>query len=325
MICTSDLGFLILPFLLFLKKSITLLGESSEQRDDLDPFKDTIAGRLLNSSSIISATHSLSWRNRSLILSEVSPQVFAEALLDVLQNLPQPNDLRTDNENGSIEAIAHLMAIINSSPDLSPRLRANLQRIIYRVQTIDTDAERQMVWLKYEIGLWFSHAMADASNTYKHHYKVVSFLVSLVLVIAVNIDSLYIIRRISENTATRSVILQNATQIQGCQDNLSSLECAERLSLLMESTTIPIGWQPSNRRKQFAQFNNVIILRTIGGWLLTGLAVAMGSRFWLQLLNRLARLLGGESKPQRSTQSGSFYSDRRYNSSQSIEIENNSE
>ncbi|WP_143162085.1 hypothetical protein [Phormidesmis priestleyi] len=276
----------------FKRAIITLLGESSEQSDDPDQFKDTIAGRLLNSPSIISATHSLSRRNRSVILSEVSPQVFAEALLDVLQSLPQPNDLGTRNDNTAGDAIAHFMAIINASPDLSPRLRANLQRIIDRVQSIDTNAERQMVWLKYEIGFWFRHAMANASNAYKHRYKLVSFLVSLVLVIAVNIDSLYIIRRISENTATRAVILQNVTQVQGCRDNLNSPKCVERLSLLMESTTIPIGWQPSNRRRQFAQFNGIILLRTIGGWLLTSLAVAMGSRFWLQLFNRFVTLLG---------------------------------
>ena len=281
----------------FTQTIITLLGEASEQSDDPDQFRNTIAGKLLNHSQIISATQSSNRRDRSIILPGIFPQMFAEALLDVLQSLSPPHDSGINHKSTCVEAIAQLKAIISSSPDLSPQLRANLQRLIDRVQSIEPDAEQQLFRLKYEIGLWFSHAMVVAENAYKLHFKIVSFLVSLVLVIAVNIDSLYIIRRISENTATRAVILQHATQIQGCQHNLNSLKCKEGMSLLMESTTLPIGWQPSNRQKQFAQFSHVIILRTIGGWLLTSLAVAMGSRFWLRLLKRFGAIWRKDRKP----------------------------
>lgn len=311
-----------------LKQSIaTLLGESP-LRNDSEPFKDTIAARLLNSPRIVSAIQSFD--RRSGILFKVMPQVFAEALLDVLQGLPAQNplcsnSLSTDHSNTAINSIVHLQSIIKFSPELSPQLQGNLRRIIDRVQRIEPDANRQLVQLTNEIGRWFSYAMIDALAIYKHQFKIISFLVSLVLVIAMNVDSLYIIRRISENTATRAVIMQNAVQIQDCRDHLSSPNCVERLSSLMESTTIPIGWQPSNRQKQFAQFNKVIILRTIGGWSLTSLAVAMGSRFWLQLLNQLVIASGRKSKPRRSTPSSVFHSDRRYSNSQSVRYSNEHE
>jgi hypothetical protein len=125
------------------------------------------------------------------------------------------------------------------------------------------------------------------------YLKTISFFVSLMLVVAINADSLFIIRRISENTATRAIVMQNVTQIQGCHKNLNSPGCVERIASLMESSTVPIGWQRSNRQKQFSRLSGSNFLRAIGGWLLSGIAVSMGSRFWLQLLNQFVHF-GGE-------------------------------
>jgi hypothetical protein len=151
-----------------------------------------------------------------------------------------------------------------------------------------------MAQLKQEIALWFNQAMRDMVRVYKHDLKTISFLVSLALVVAINADSLYIIRRISENTATRAIVIQHVTQIQSCQKTLDSPNCVERLSALMERSTVPIGWQRSNRQRQFSRISGGNFLRAIGGWLLTGIAVSMGARFWLQLLSRFVQLGGGE-------------------------------
>jgi len=310
-----------------LKQSIvTLLGESS-LRDKPDQFKDTIAGRLWNSSSIISMVQSFDRRNGSIMLTKVMPRLFAEGLLNVLQDLPSQElslsgSLNVDHSNTAVKSIVCLKSIVESSPALSPQLKANLQRIFDRVQRTEPDANRQMLRLVDEIGRWFSHAMIDALATYKHQFKVISFLVSLVLVIAMNVDSLYIIRRISENTATRAIVIQNATQIQDCQDYLNSPSCVARLSFLMESTTIPVGWQSSNRQRQFNQLNQIILLRTIGGWFLTSIAVAMGSRFWLRLLNQLAIVLRGKSKSRQSALSLLFRNDLSYRGSQPMRYKN---
>lgn len=299
---------------------LTLLGESSS-RDNPAMFKRTITDKLLNSSYIVAATQSAHRQTRSLFLSRVSPRLWAEALLDVLQRLPQP-PTSPDQQHAVLSPIAQLQSIVVASPDLPLLLRTNLMRVIRRVQSLECNPEQQMERLKSEIGVWFRYAMVEATNTYKYHFKLISFLVSFGLTVTMNIDSLYIIRRISENTATRAVITQNVTHIQGCQRNLSSLQCTERLSRLMESTTIPVGWQPSNRRKQFAQLNPVILVRTMGGWFLSSIAIAMGSRFWLHLLNQLVVVLGRRRrKPQRGSQPILAERDRRASSFQSIELQ----
>lgn len=264
---------------------LTLLGESSNHHLILSR---SITGKLLNSSYLTAMTQTAAQRDRSLLLAKITLHTWAEALLEVLQQLPQPLSSHLPGSS----PIARIESIVAAAPELSPSLRTNLTRLICRVQLLEADPNQQIERLKSEIGIWFSYAIADATNAYKHHFKLISFLISLSLTLTLNIDSLYLIRRISENTATRAVIMQNATHIQGCQTSLSSLQCTENLSFLIESTTIPIGWQPANRQKQFAQFNRVVCLRTIGGWFLSSIAIAMGSRFWLHLFNRLTAILG---------------------------------
>jgi hypothetical protein len=275
-----------------------LLGEPLELGKDPKTFKDTIAGRLYSSSSMTAIAERFD--QRRVTLSPRSAPLFAEALIDVLRNLPH----KTNRENRPVVAetpVTNLLSIVESSPEVSPQLKANLRRLINRARMVEPDPQQQMVQLNQEIALWFNQAMRDMFRVYKHDLKTISFLVSLTLVVAINADSLYIIRRISENTATRAIVIQHVTQIQSCQKNLSSPSCVERVSTLMESSTIPIGWQRSNRQKQFSQISGGSFLRAIGGWLLTGIAVSMGARFWLQLLNRFVQIGGGEFLKRDST------------------------
>jgi hypothetical protein len=297
---------------------LTLLGESSSHNPAL--FKHTITSKLLNSSSLLSITQFKNQHKRSLFLSRNAPHLLAAALLEVLQNLPESQALMKDHRVVSASSIDVLQSIVTSSPDLSQMLRTNLTQLICRVKILEPDPHHQMERLQAEIAIWFSHAIVDVKRQYKHHLKLISFLVSLALTLALNIDSLYIIRRISENTATRAMIVQNVTHIHGCQGKLNSPQCTERLSLLMESTTIPVGWQSSNRQKQFAEFNKITLLRTIGGWFLTSIAIAMGSRFWLRLLRQMAIVLGRGRKPQWVLQSIVTNRDRR-SVTQAIELQ----
>lgn len=269
---------------------IALLGESSSLQQGSIDWKDSISGRVFNSSQMVAATYALNQRRQWYILYGISPQLFAEALLDVLQSLFQTDPVKIDLENPT-EMITQLKHTLATAPELSPQLRMNLTRMLNRVESLEPDPDQQVLRLKDEIGLWFQNALIEPAEHYRIRLKWVSFLISFGLVIVFNVDSLYIIRRISENTATRAMVMRNPVHIQGCQKHLNTPPCVERLSQLMEITTLPVGWYPANRQKQFAQLNHVVLLRTIGGWLLTSLAVAMGSRFWLQIFRRLAALL----------------------------------
>lgn len=281
-----------------LKRAVmTLLGESLELSQDSNHFKATITGKLYSDSRMSQIIQYFDQRHIPTTLYNAPAQLFAEILLDVLQNLLNPTGLAGQRPPSEI-TVTKLLSIVESSPEISPQLRANLKRLIDRTQLIESDPNQQMTQLKLQIARWFSQAMTGALTVYKYNLKADSFFVNLALAIALNADSLYMIRRISENTATRAITVQNATQIDGCWEDLNSPYCVERMSLLMESTTLPVGWHRVNRQKQFSQLSIGKLLRAIGGWLLTTIATSMGARFWFQLLNQIVHFRSNDPKPR---------------------------
>lgn len=278
---------------------MTLLGEPLALRRNPELFKNTITGKLYYSSLIASMTHRLR-RGKALIGPAYIPsEVFADALLEVLQNLPDLEDHKTQLKqevDRSIDAFTQLLSKIENSSELPPRLKDNLRQLAQRTQEKTADAEQRLQQFRYEIALWFEQSNARVTTLYRRHIKAFTVLLSTILAVLINADSLYMLRRISENTATRTVIIQNAVQIEGCQNDLSSPNCTNRMAFLLNSTTIPIGWHPVNRRTQFPQLNGFYVLRAVIGWLLTGIAISMGSRFWFQLLNKFIDIREDENQ-----------------------------
>jgi hypothetical protein len=284
------------------KGIMTLLGEPLELRHDSKQFKDTLTCKLYQSSLIASITHR-SARKLPIGPSYISAEVFAEALLEVLQSLPEvKNDAAQE-----LNAVSQLMLKVEHSSELPPQLKANLQRLVKQAQVKTNKAELLTEQFKHEISIWFEQSMVHVSGVYRRNVKLFTITISSILAILINADSVYMIRRISENTATRSVIIQNAIQIEGCQNNLSSPVCMNNMASLLESTTIPIGWHSVNQQMQFPQLSITTLTRAVIGWLLTGIAISMGSRFWFQLLGKLVQVRETGEKPRPLDRSEELY------------------
>jgi hypothetical protein len=266
---------------------LNLLGELLEVNQNPARFNHTITGRLYKSPLIASIVQNDDRHDLSTKLSSISAETFANALLNVLQDLSQENSLGIDQKSSGILTVEKLKDAIEFAPELSALLKANLKRMLEHVQAITPDPKQQIVELKLEIAQWFNHARIDTLNAYKYRIKILSLIISLVISVGVNADSLYLIRSISENTATRAIVIQNPKQIQGCRANLGSPACIKNVSVLMEKSTFPVGWQSANRQRQFPKLTEIAVLKALGGWLITGIAISMGSRFWFQLMNKL--------------------------------------
>jgi len=272
---------------------MTLLGESIALRRHPDQFKTTITGRLYSSSLISSITHRSRRRKRAVGPSYLPPEVFADALLEVLDSLPEIQQ----DANQSVDELTLLMSKVENSDQIPSSLKTNLKRLANRAQAQTKATERQMEPFRQEIALWYEQSMDRLSGTYRRNVKAFTVLIGSVLAVLINADSLYMLRRISENTATRSVIIQNAIQIEGCQGDLSSPRCMSEMNNLLDMTTVPIGWHPVNFQQQFPQLSPIYLLKAVLGWLLTGIAISMGSRFWFQILDQLIQVRETGEKP----------------------------
>ena len=73
------------------------------------------------------------------------------------------------------------------------------------------------------------------------------------------------------------------------------------LSEVLGDIPLPIGWGEANRSKQLPPDANrwLMIPRIIAGWIVTGLAIAMGSNFWFDVLSKVVRTrnTGNPTKP----------------------------
>lgn len=140
---------------------ITLLGESLELRRHPEQFKNTITGKLYYSSLIASITQRSRRGKRPIDPAYIPSNVFADALLEVLQGLPDIESKAPQMQQDvheSMHTLTALLAKVESSPELPPRLKDNLKRLAKRTQAQTEDAEQQLEQFRQEIALWFEQS-----------------------------------------------------------------------------------------------------------------------------------------------------------------------
>jgi hypothetical protein len=190
--------------------------------------------------------------------SYIEPLHFALALVAAIQTVPGD--------------YLQLGRDIDALPD--PRVRGALQAI-YRRGGGDLTA--------FQDGLagWFNSSMARVSGAYKRRSLLVSLLLSLLMAILFNIDSIHLFRSLWQHPAV-------AAQIAAAPSSVDQ----HTIDLLL---TLPIGWST------FPPVFDGAFLLQVAGWLLTASTALFGAPFWFDLLQRTMQLRGTGSKPDEKT------------------------
>ena len=186
--------------------------------------------------------------------SFIEPRNFAIALLETLQGTP-----------GDIARVGHA---IDTLPD--PVLRRALQGIWQR-------AGGDQARLEAELAAWFDSAMARVSLAYKRRSMAVSLLLSLLLAVLFNIDSIHLFRTLWQHPTL-------AAQLAAAPATLD----ARALDALWQ---LPIGWHSFPPK-----FNDTFVLN-VAGWLLTASSALFGAPFWFNLMKKTVQLKGSGAKP----------------------------
>ena len=184
----------------------------------------------------------------------IEPKHFAIALTESIQTLP-----------GNY---AQLGRDIDALPD--PQVQRALQGMYQRAAG-DMDAFR------LSIEGWFNAAMTRVTASYKRRSMVVSLLLSLLLAILFNIDSIHLFRTLW----THPSLAAQAGAATGALDQ----------SVLDGLRALPIGWDrfPPTFDRHFALM--------AAGWLLTASTALFGAPFWFDLMKRSVQVRGTGPKP----------------------------
>ncbi|MBN3871935.1 MAG: hypothetical protein HWQ23_17090 [Nostoc sp. JL33] len=190
----------------------------------------------------------------------------------------------------------------NDVPDnLINSLRVLAQRSRIKVG----DLTEEINQFKNEVETWFDRSMDRASGVYKRNAKGVAIIIGISIAILTNTDTFHLIKRLSQDSVIRSTITQSASQRT---DYIKDPEARREIEKLLGNASVPIGWQNINQQFELLDTSesnqgNVLLIRSwqvlklICGWIVSGLAIAMGAPFWFDILNKVINVRNTGPKP----------------------------
>lgn len=160
------------------------------------------------------------------------------------------------------------------------------------VQAARAAAQGELEITQQELERWFDEAMKRWSGVYTRQSQAVSLLVSLILVPAMNIDTVRLTRLLWNSPEVRMALATQASAVLASQTDDpsklggatsgSAIEPVELAQQAIDDLDLPLGWPEGVTLQR--------IISGLLGWLISVIAVAAGSRFWFGTLNRLTNM-----------------------------------
>jgi hypothetical protein len=218
--------------------------------------------------------------------SYISSRFFAVALLDILAPPvgAQPRTMQ-DFRDG-----------VSKLPD--DKLRKTLTGMLDSAQG-NVDAARE------KIEHWFDGTMDRVSGWYKRTAQTIIFAVGLVLCVALNADSLLIVRELWSDEALRRVVIAQAEKkVQSANPadaGTANASLAQVAGEIRQANTPPIGWNPAAGDIRALPDSALGWILKVLGILLTSFAILLGAPFWFDVLNKIINLRLSGDPPKTTT------------------------
>jgi hypothetical protein len=146
------------------------------------------------------------------------------------------------------------------------------------------------------IEFWFDTAMDRVSGGYKRRAQRALFVIGLLVAVALNIDTVRVLRELMTNKQKRAAIVTLATNYK--QPAATLAQQVDAVHGELDRLGLPLGWAScrkcTQRVKVFDRCWQICWKQNLGaaggltiiGWLLTAFAVCLGAPFWFDLLNK---------------------------------------
>ena len=220
--------------------------------------------------------------------SYIPARTFVSALIDLgAQNTPAAKAKPAGKQRDKVVVATGLLDAIQAIPS-EPVRRALLA--VYR------DAEGDAEAFRRGAEKWYEDAMDRVTGWYKRHIQVVLWVIAIVVVVLMNVDTLQIATTLWRDPVTRAAVTARAEK--AVQQGKDSVEIRKTVS----SLEIPFGWklERGNGPQQIPNDPLAIVAKLIG-LLLTAAALSLGAPFWFDLLSKFMSVRGTGPPPARAS------------------------
>jgi hypothetical protein len=132
---------------------------------------------------------------------------------------------------------------------------------------------------RHEAEAWFDDQMERLSGVYRRWSQRIVWITAIVLVIALNANTIQMVDGLYRDPARRDVMVAQAGNAA------ASAKASEALSRLDSNFAPPLGW---GHHGGYSGWWTIAVAPA--GWLLTFLAISLGAPFWFDTLSKLARV-----------------------------------
>ncbi|PMB16634.1 hypothetical protein CEN48_01725 [Fischerella thermalis CCMEE 5282] len=232
---------------------------------------------------------------------------------EVVQTIDQTSDIYKeikaaiqDQNSETHQGIKNAFQTIETAAieNLPPSVVQNLAVLAKRAQARAKNTEEGMKALRLEIENTFDSSMERASGVYKRNAKGAAILIGLAIAITANADAIHMISRLSKDSALRDTITNSAGEIVLRNSTVDLDQLRQEADEVLTNISLPLGWGDAKLEQQIrwtrqskTTFPYLKILALIPGWLLSGIAIAMGAPFWFDLLNKIVNVRNSGKRP----------------------------
>lgn len=141
---------------------------------------------------------------------------------------------------------------------------------------------------------WFNDGMDRVSGWYKRNVQSFILLLSLIITVGANIDTIMIANNFAQDSTLRSsvvassVIFANKTASSGLN---ASFNVKDLRNEVQQIQILPIGWPQGLPTDFWGQIIKIF------GLFITTIAVSLGAPFWFDILNKLVNIRGTGKQP----------------------------
>jgi hypothetical protein len=160
----------------------------------------------------------------------------------------------------------------------------------------------QIIGLERNVEVWFNDAMDRCGGWYKRWTQKVLLVISILLVLGTNADTIMLVKRFSRDNALRASVVSAAERAVQYDAGNPAENAAARQDLLKEAEKIqlPLGWvsNPNDPFKTDQIPNSFLgfLLKALG-LLISIFAVSLGAPFWFDMLSKFINLRGAGTPP----------------------------